>query len=197
MSEQAERACGTCTMCCKVLRIEALQKPQGEWCPNCAVGKGCKIYSERPTECRNFTCGYLSWEGLPEYWFPARSKMVVASEGDGRRIAVHVDPSVPASWRAEPYYSDIKSWAVGAAAEGRQVIVGIKNRQIVIFPDRDVDLGPVARDEGVVVRQLTGPAGTRFEAAKVNIADPRIAGMTSGRISKRGVSGSDESLDWR
>jgi hypothetical protein len=197
MTEHAERVCGTCTLCCKVMRIEALQKPQGEWCPNCAVGKGCKIYSGRPIDCQNFSCGYLSWEGLPEYWFPARSKMVVATDNDGRRLAVHVDPSMPASWRAEPYYSDIKSWAADAVAEGRQVIVGIKNRQIVIFPDRDVDLGPVAGDEGVVVRARTGPGGTRLEAAKVKIGDPRVAGMTHGRIAKRDAAGSDDQLDWR
>ena len=95
---------------------------------------------------------------------------------------VHVDPSRPDSWRAEPYYSEIKSWSVHALAEKQLVGVCIKNRVIVIFPDRDVDLGPLAQNERVEIREVSGPTGTRLEASKVPVDDPGIAGMTPGRV---------------
>lgn len=175
MSDQAERICGSCSLCCKIMRIEELEKPADSWCRHCTVGKGCRIYSERPAECRRFTCGYLSWEGMPDYWFPARSKMVVTN--DGTRIAVHVDPSRPESWRAEPYYSEIKSWSTHAMAEGQIVGVCIKNRVIVIFPDRDVDLGRLAPNERVQIRESVDFTGTRLDAVKVTVDDASAAGI--------------------
>ncbi|MDB5633206.1 MAG: hypothetical protein JWR49_2061, partial [Tardiphaga sp.] len=30
-------------MCCKVYRIDDLEKPAGKWCVHCAIASGCKI----------------------------------------------------------------------------------------------------------------------------------------------------------
>jgi len=41
------------------MEIRSLDKPAGKWCDHCAIGSGCKIYEERPQDCRDFHCGYL------------------------------------------------------------------------------------------------------------------------------------------
>jgi hypothetical protein len=48
VTPSAKRACGDCTLCCKVMAIEALAKPAGSWCRHCKPGQGCAIYAERP-----------------------------------------------------------------------------------------------------------------------------------------------------
>jgi hypothetical protein len=52
-------ACGSCTACCRVYAIRELNKPTGTWCQHCAIGKGCKIYAERPKPCVEFACEWL------------------------------------------------------------------------------------------------------------------------------------------
>ena len=53
------RACGDCTLCCKVMAIEELAKPAGQWCRHCKPGRGCLIYDSRPAECSAFDCLWL------------------------------------------------------------------------------------------------------------------------------------------
>jgi hypothetical protein len=162
------RRCGTCTLCCKLLTIEELGKPDGQWCPHCVQGRGCTIYSDRPNECRGFQCGYLMWPELGEHWLPARSKLVAAFKPDGMEIVFHVDPGVPNAWRAEPYYSEIR----GMAGHAYTIFVQIGRRVIAIFPDREVDLGVVAEDERIAIREE--PGTRRLSAIKVKANDPRI-----------------------
>src|SRR5262249_4530121 len=48
-----KRECGKCSLCCKLLPIQELNKPIDTWCPHCRPGHGgCTIYSSRPSECR-------------------------------------------------------------------------------------------------------------------------------------------------
>ena len=42
------RACGTCSLCCKVLSVFELAKPAGKWCTHCRPGNGCDVYATRP-----------------------------------------------------------------------------------------------------------------------------------------------------
>jgi hypothetical protein len=165
------RHCGACTLCCKVLTIEELGKPNGQWCPHCIRGRGCSIYSSRPNECRGFQCGYLMWPALGEHWLPARSKLVVALKPDGMEIVIHVDPGVPNAWRTEPYYSEIRNMA-GNTEGAYAIFVQIGRRVIAVFPDRDVDLGVVAEDERISIQKEAGTG--RRNAVKVKANDPRI-----------------------
>jgi hypothetical protein len=181
MTEKYKRQCGTCTLCCKVMRIEELDKPVGQWCPNCAVGKGCNIYAERPQSCRDFHCGYMFWEdNIGEHWYPAKSRMVIVSELNGKRIGIRVDPSRPDAWRQAPYYNEIKAWAQHTRVpEGRDdafaVTVHIGERWIWILPDREVDVGTVADDEIVATAEMMTPSGPRIDVIKVRKDDPRLA----------------------
>ena len=62
LSDALGRACGACSLCCKLLQIDEpeLKKPANEWCRHCRPGKGgCAIYDERPPVCRDFACEWL------------------------------------------------------------------------------------------------------------------------------------------
>jgi hypothetical protein len=51
---------------------------------------------------------------FPDYWFPAKSKIVINSklaEDNKALVAFIVDPDYPGRWREEPYFSDIKKLA--------------------------------------------------------------------------------------
>jgi hypothetical protein len=158
------RSCDGCTLCCKVLSIEALGKPAGAWCVHCKVGSGCTAYDARPTACRVFHCDYLLQPAFTAEWKPSISRLVVTSDGALNRITVHVDPAKPDAWRRSPYYGTLKQWSQHAAANRGQVVVMIGTRAIVIFPNRDVDLGVVTSDELIVTGERRSPSGSYLEA---------------------------------
>lgn len=163
----AGRSCGTCTLCCKVLAIEELNKPHGVWCPHAKPGRGCAIYSDRPGACREFICGYLVSEGLSPEWFPATSKIVLMYVDNG--ITAVVDTGRPDAWKAEPFYKQLKAWAVAFLQHNRQVLVRVGNRTIAILPDHDADLGPMEPGGQVIIETAAGPMGTtRYRARRAD-----------------------------
>jgi hypothetical protein len=156
----AGRACGKCSLCCKVIEIDEINKPPGVWCSDCAPGKGgCRIYETRPDPCRHFLCRWLLEPGLGDEWFPANSKLVVSLQYEGDRIAVSVDPAFPNRWREQPFYSQIKKWAEIGAEMSAQVIVNIGKRTIVVLPNKEVDLGIVETGDRIMVGELKLPEG--------------------------------------
>ena len=144
------RACGSCTLCCKLLRIAELDKPGGEWCRHCAIGEGCRTYESRPRSCRGFFCSWLTQAALDESWFPARAKLMVYPGQDGGWLNVVVDPARPDAWRREPYYTEIKGWARNGAGLGIRVVVAIGGRVIAVLPEEDADLGHPGEHDRVV-----------------------------------------------
>lgn len=60
------RACGGCSACCKTHMVLSIEKPPSAWCPDCAIGIGCKIYESRPQECSAFKCQWLLGFGTGE-----------------------------------------------------------------------------------------------------------------------------------
>jgi hypothetical protein len=167
------RHCGDCSLCCKLIRVDAFTKPAGVWCTHCASGGtrgqkrregGCRIHESRPAECRNFYCAWLASPTLGEDWRPSRSKLVLRVESDGRLIAVHVDPGDPAAWRREPYFQTLKRFAIKGADSGQQVIVYIRNRVIVIFPNKEVEVGTMNPGDHLVVREVRSANGRDWVA---------------------------------
>ena len=114
--------------------VKQIAKPRNVWCIHCAVGRGCKIYEERPQTCRDYDCRYLTDSQLPEAWRPTVSKMVV--NGDPKRVVIQVDADQPDAWRREPYYSTIKQWA-RAALSGWPVFVCIGDRTVAVYPKHE------------------------------------------------------------
>lgn len=102
------RDCGSCSLCCRVLEIEALEKPANKWCDKCKPGKGgCSIYATRPPECRAFACLWLV-KPIPDYWRPEVSKIVPHTTVDGT-LFFECDSRFPNRWREEPYLSNIRA----------------------------------------------------------------------------------------
>jgi uncharacterized cysteine cluster protein YcgN (CxxCxxCC family) len=174
------RSCGECSLCCKLLRIDALSKPIGIWCTHCAPGRGgCTIYESRPAECRDFYCAWLTSAVLGPEWRPNKCKMFLRMEGN--LVAVHVDPSDPTAWRREPFFQQLKEFANKAVGSKQQVAVYVKNRVIVIFPNKEVDVGIMNPGDELVVRQLWGPQGRDWTAFIESGARPRHSSVTALR----------------
>jgi hypothetical protein len=155
------RACGDCTLCCKVMAIEELEKPAGRWCPNRNAARGCLVYANRPAECQSFSCMWLANELLDERWKPNRSKLVLTTSDDG--IEVRCDPGFPDAWRKEPFGSAIHRWALSGEAHDVTVVIIVGQKMILVTSEREFDLGIVRADERIV-RELEG---TRVVGATV------------------------------
>ena len=182
MSEQpvdivAGRSCAGCTMCCKLLSIESLDKPRLQWCTHCDIGVGCKVYNDRPSECRIFNCGYLTQANIGDHWKPANSRMVISLGETDNRLVVYVDPDRSDAWRKEPFYTDIKRWALATAKTQGQVLVAQGRDMIVVTPQGETNLGPVRDDQLIITRRNRGSSGSEFEHIIVDRDDPVLDAM--------------------
>jgi hypothetical protein len=60
MEEQAPaRACGACSLCCTVLRVDELAKLGGRPCMHQREAGGCGVHARRPGVCRAYRCAWL------------------------------------------------------------------------------------------------------------------------------------------
>ena len=93
------RACDGCTLCCKVVPMQA-RGPRGDiikdgetWCRFCDKSNGCTIYDERPDACRIFRCVWLDNPSIPDSLRPDRSGVVLEPYHTGKRqwCIVHVN----------------------------------------------------------------------------------------------------------
>jgi hypothetical protein len=126
-----DRQCGACTMCCEVLRIEALGKPELTACPH--QQGHCAIYETRPEACREFFCGWRALPFVGAHWFPPDSGMMVFPMAAENRLTVHVDPERADAWRAEPYRSDLAKWAVAANRMGMRLSIVVGREEVVVL----------------------------------------------------------------
>ncbi|MEH6487122.1 hypothetical protein [Hyphomonas oceanitis] len=173
----SSRNCEGCTMCCKLLSITELSKPRQHWCDNCEIGKGCKIYPERPKECVDFYCTYLLDIRIGEEWKPSQCRMVLTFEDHANRIVIHVDRGRANAWTKEPYYSQIKNWAVRAAAVRGQVVVWQGLDAIIVLPNTDKNLGRVRDDQLIITSEKRTPQGVVLDAVLMDRDDPRLSGL--------------------
>jgi hypothetical protein len=150
------RTCGECSLCCKLLSVDEISKPTGTWCRHYLKSKGCSIYEQRPEQCRDFMCGWLSHPDIGDEWSPRRSKMVLFADRHVDRLGVHVDPGSPTAWRREPYFSQLKQWARENTERQQQVVVYVRDRAIVILPDKEVDVGIVTPGDAIFVTGRPG-----------------------------------------
>lgn len=147
------RQCEDCTLCCKVMAVEAFDKPASSWCPHCEPRRGCLIHETRPDECRQYGCLWLSDLWFGEHWKPSRSKLVLTLSEDG--IEIRCDPGFPDGWRKEPFRSEIARLAQAGEAEDFTVLVIVGQRMILVTVTREFDLGVVGPGERIV-RELEG-----------------------------------------
>lgn len=159
------RRCGACSLCCKVIAVETLDKPAGQWCRHFARGQGCAIHDARPVQCRAFDCHWLLDATMGDEWFPNRCKMVVRALEAA--LLVHVDASAHQPWRQEPYLSKLVFLARQLTPQGRMVLVLEQGHSILILPDRIVDLGVLDAQDQVALRQVESANGLHWAASVV------------------------------
>lgn len=136
-----ERSCGSCGLCCKLMHIDELDKPENSWCPHYRQGGGCGIYRDRPAECASFVCGWLANPALDDRWKPSTARFFLWQQAGARRMIVEVDPAFPQAWRREPYYSALKTWARRDRPGAAEILVKVGRRVTMIFPEADIELG--------------------------------------------------------
>jgi len=85
----ASRSCGTCSLCCTILRVDELAKPAGRDCVHQRGVQGCAIHATRPPICRAYRCLWLQG-GLEDDERPDRTGGIVDLEttGVGLRLAI-------------------------------------------------------------------------------------------------------------
>jgi hypothetical protein len=176
------RSCGTCTLCCKVLRILTLNSPRGVWCPHCRPGKGCGIYTDRPDACRAFICMWLGDPTLGPDWKPEKSKFLVTKAANGS-LEICCDPGVSSPWRKEPYYSQLRKWAAFLQKEKKTVSIWSGNIVTVLAPEKEYPVGAVVDGDNIIV-EFFGGGGIK------NVRLEKAAGRT-GQDTSPTVSTAD------
>jgi len=104
--------CGTCNACCRVFAIPEVKKAAGPWCQHCDIGKGCKIYEDRPQVCVEFKCLWLlsrerePRDHLADNLRPDRCKVVFNMTTDDTIMAATTMPGAEDAWR-KPHVRDL------------------------------------------------------------------------------------------
>lgn len=147
------RTCGDCTLCCKVMAIEEIAKPAGQWCRHCKPGRGCVVHDSRPGECRAFNCLWLIDERFGPHWKPGKSKIVLTASTDG--LEIRCDPGFPDAWRKQPFRSEIGALAEAGEAHDVTVLVISGEKMVLVTPQREFDLGVVGADQRIL-REMEG-----------------------------------------
>ena len=161
------RACGPCTLCCKVYAVPDVQSPAGQWCRHARTGKGCGIHADRPQHCRSFHCLWMTESWLGPEWRPDRARMVLSLDPVSRSMNVQVDPGQPNAWRRDPYHAQLQRWAAASLPLKRHVLVHVNTSTTVVLPDRDISLGVFAPGDRLVSRERMTPAGLTTDVEKV------------------------------
>jgi hypothetical protein len=128
--EGAERRCGDCSLCCTVLRVDALSKLGGRNCVHQdADGPGCAIHEERPQICRAYHCLWLQG-GLELDERPDRLGAVIDVRAEGPTTRLEIREARAGVFDASP--------ALQAIAERFRVSMPVRITDVedVMDPDR-------------------------------------------------------------
>jgi hypothetical protein len=85
---------------------------------------------------------------LDARWKPSKAKFLLTTSEDG--IELRCDPGFPDAWRKEPYYSEVREWAVAGERDAMTVVVISGRRLILVTGSREFDLRMVGDDERIV-----------------------------------------------
>ncbi len=126
--------CRTCTLCCVLPAIHALDKPMYRPCRHIA-NRGCGIFGqpERPDACQAYACAYLAAR-LAES--PDRNRIPHPLEAGAyfhrdpqeRAIVLFVDPAKPELWKR----SAIPDLLRPALERGETLVIFDRGRQMTI-----------------------------------------------------------------
>lgn len=95
------RACGDCTLCCELLRVDEIGKLAGAKCIHQQERGGCAIHASRPSVCRGYRCLWLGG-ALEEVDRPDRLGAVLDLVHPGPTPTLRVREAVPGNFDASP-----------------------------------------------------------------------------------------------
>lgn len=122
-----DRECGGCTLCCKLMGVEELNKPQETWCIHCDKGSGCKIHEKEnyPPSCKVYKCLWL--QGIvPLEFRPDKVRAVVGTTEDGKNMAIY---SMKKDLSDSPV--QFRDWIIeGVLKKMKVVVLTLKHRTV-------------------------------------------------------------------
>ena len=134
-----DRACGACTLCCKVFPIPETGKTDFGLCPHAREHLGCDIHLKRPDTCRQFFCIWRLDASLGDEWRPDVAGFVLHDPAPFA-LLISCDDENPDAWRREPYESQIREWAVDIQRRGLLMGARAGDKTKVLLRDREIDL---------------------------------------------------------
>lgn len=161
------RACGSCTLCCKVYALPELDKPPGVWCKHCTPGKGCSIHEFAPAQCQQFFCFWMSDATMPDDWRPDKARFVLSVFPLNGFLYGQVDPGSPGAWRKQPYYDRLRAMARTLLAQRRHVIMFSGEEATLVMPDDALPLGKMTAKDNFRIEQSFGPNGPTWRATRL------------------------------
>ena len=125
----ASRSCGTCSLCCSVLRVDELHKRAGDDCIHQQGDRGCAIYADRPEICRAYQCLWRQG-GLEEDERPDATGGIVDLEttGVGLRLGIRLR-------QLDAFENSPKLLAIAERYRG-QMPIRVSDSEDVMNPDR-------------------------------------------------------------
>lgn len=137
------KGCGECGLCCKLIGVESIAKPQFVWCKAYRKGVGCKVYDHRPSDCRSFICYWMHTPNLGPEWRPDRCGFVMHIADGGTRLNIEVDPGGPQAWTREPFLSAFRDWSAQGRERGLVLLVWVGRRCFEMTPEGAIDRGMI------------------------------------------------------
>lgn len=123
------RRCGSCSLCCRVLRVDELRKLGGTPCAHQRAEGGCGIHPVRPGICRAYRCLWLRG-GLGEDDRPDRLGAVLDVVGGAGEAWLEIREAEPGAFRRSARLREI------AEEHRRHMPVRIGDVAGVLDPDR-------------------------------------------------------------
>lgn len=161
------KACGACTLCCKLFEIDWLEapKPAGQWCQHCTPGRGCGIWQNLPAGCATYFCVWRLDPALTESWRPDRARFILTHAHHEAPLAVLVDPGAPDAHRKEPYRTQLAQTARGILeGRGSTLVVFVGAKRFLLFPDMEVPIPDGVALHEIVITHHKGPQGPYWRA---------------------------------
>ena len=139
------KACGACSMCCKLFDVDWLEKPKpaGQWCHHCRPGHGCAIWQQLPEKCASYYCIWRIDAALGPEWKPDRARFILTHAHHDAPLAVILDPASPDAHRREPYWSALlKTARQHLEGRGSTIVVYRGLRRSLLMPDGEITIPP-------------------------------------------------------
>lgn len=98
MDRPNRRQCGECSLCCTVMAVDEIKKPENVKCNLLTPMGKCSVHhTGKPASCAEYQCLWLAG-AMPEELKPNRSRIVADTDNSGQIVVFHVHPRDRGAW---------------------------------------------------------------------------------------------------